>query len=605
MITGPFDIPQLRAGDELGFRRLEAKGLPRHQRNMFAARVSDGASTATARLVFSLGSTSAIIERQLSNLTLVSATVGDIDCKTETNYQHAIGRAADVGSFGDFILMLRYLVFYFEDRRQLVWDASAQRQLLRMLFLPPDLAQRWTAMERSILENDSRMRNFQAVVGREERHLTTALAKRSDAPPLRAELQILEALQEPDRNHLEELESITDELDRRRQDARLAHLRAKQDREARSRALEHAKLLAIDARFPGKLETGRYMLAHLLSENSCLVCGSDAPASAQDYADRLASDHCIVCDTPLTKSHHIVETRDVADERVIKAERLLGSADRNLLASTHEREIAESEFANHTHHITRLHSEIATRAARLSEIIELLPPNEAVLRKQRLELASVRGRLETMKAELVQKRSNFLTFVEQCTDDLLSSSEDIVEAFTTFAGNFLSEEISLTWTTRSATVGQGGQAIPFPAFELNMSGSDFVQTVRRAGPDDVSESQREFIDLSFRMALMTTAGTAAAGLVVDTPESSLDAIFAKRAGETLVRFSEGDGNTVIVTSNLIEGSLLPTLIDSLAATPEKADRLVDLFEVAHPTAAVSSNQNDYDALRHKLFAPLS
>ena len=251
MITGPFDIPQLRAGDELGFRRLEATRLPQNQRNMFAARVSDHASNATARLAFGLGSSAVTVERQLSNLSLVSATVDDTDCNTELTYQDALSSAAGVGSFGDLILMLRYLVFYFEDRRQLVWDASAQRQLLRMLFLPPDIAQRWTAMERSILENDSRMRNFQAVVGREERHLTTALAKRSDAPALRAELQTLEALQEPDRNRLEELESITDELDRTRQDARLAHLRAKQDRETRFRTLEHAKLLAIDARFPG------------------------------------------------------------------------------------------------------------------------------------------------------------------------------------------------------------------------------------------------------------------------------------------------------------------------------------------------------------------
>ena len=182
MITGPFDIPQLRTGDELGFRRLEATRLPRHQRNMFAARVSDHASNATARLAFDLGSSAVTVERQLSNLSLVSATVNDTVCKSESTYQGAVSSAAGVGSFGDLILMLRYLVFYFEDRRQLVWDASAQRQLLRMLFLPPDIAQRWTAMERSILENDSRMRNFQAVVGREERHLTAALAKRSDAP---------------------------------------------------------------------------------------------------------------------------------------------------------------------------------------------------------------------------------------------------------------------------------------------------------------------------------------------------------------------------------------------------------------------------------------
>jgi hypothetical protein len=501
--------------------------------------------------------------------------------------------------------MLRYLVFYFEDRRQLVWDPSAQRQLLRMLFLPPDLAQRWTEMERSILQNDSRMRNFQAVVGKEEKILARNLAKVSDAAPLRAELQALEALQEPARDQLEALEILTDELDRRRQDARLANLRDKQERESRFRALEHAKLVAIEARFPGRSETGRYMIAHLMSEHHCLVCGSYAPQAAQMYADRLASGRCVVCDSDLSKSERIVEAREVADERVAKAERLLEAADRELGGSTRDREEAERDFDRHTGEMTRLRSEVASHSARLAEIVDLLPPDEAVLRRQRVELASIRGSLESMKAELTAERGTFRTFVERCTDDLLSSAEEIVATFEQFARKFLTERVSLTWTSRPAAVGQGGEAIPFPAFELNMAGSDFSDTVRRAGPGDVSESQREFIDLAFRMALMKTAGGDGSGLVIDTPESSLDAVFAKRAGETLIRFSGDAGNTVLVTSNLIEGSLLPTLIAGIAATPEKRDRLVDLFDIAKPTAAVIADRDDYIALRRKLYEPLT
>ena len=572
---------------------------------MFATRVSDRAASATARLEVSLGSTLVTIERCLSNLALRTAQVGDTYCENEERFQHHLAEAAGVGSFGDFILMLRYLVFYFEDRRQLVWDPSAQRQLLRMLYLPPDLAKRWTLMERSILENDSRMRNFRAVVGKEEQHLTQAMAERSDSPSLRAELQTLEALQESDRNRLEELEDSTDDLEQHRQDARLAHLRSKQERETRFRALEHATLLAIDARFPGKLETGRYMLAHLLSENACLLCGNISPQAAQDYANRLSSDRCVVCNTALSTSNGIIETHEVADKRVSRAEMLFKPADRELVASTRERETAETQFDIHISEMTQLRSEIAKRSARLAEIVKLLPPKEADLRKQRMELTSIRGRLESMKSELTQERLAFRDFVAQCTDDLLVSSKSIVESFTEFANKFLSEKISLTWTSRPARVGQGGEAIPFPAFELDMSGGNFVQAVRRTSPNDVSESQREFIDLSFRMALMQTAGSSAAGLVIDAPESSLDTVFAKRAGDTLVRFSKGAGNTVVVTSNLIEGSLLPTLIEGISVTAEKRARLVDLIEVAHPTAAVTSNQVEYNDLRDRLFKPLS
>ncbi|MFM9975980.1 MAG: hypothetical protein ACKVON_15570, partial [Beijerinckiaceae bacterium] len=58
------------------------------------------------------------------------------------------------------------------------------------------------------------------------------------------------------------------------------------------------------------------------------------------------------------------------------------------------------------------------------------------------------------------------------------------------------------------------------------------------------------------------------------------------------------------TSNLVEGSLLPTLIAGIATTPEKRQRLIDLFEIAKPTAAVTADRAEYNVLRAKLLEPL-
>ena len=605
MISGPFDIPQLAAGEDLGFRRLEVKPLRRDQRRTFAARVSDGASTASANLEFRLGSTPVTVQRRLSDLALQAAEVGGTACEDEGAFQSLVVQAAGVASFGDFILMLRYLVFYFEDRRQLVWDPSAQRQLLRILFLPADLAQSWAAKERSIVENDSTMRNFRAVVGRAERLLAQAVEKTSDAPDLRAELETLERLQEPDHLRLTELEALTSGLERNRQDARLSHLRAKQEKEARLRALENARLLAIDARFPGQLEVGLYVLTHLLSEDKCLVCGESAPQSARQYAARLDDGHCVVCDTPLAESRDVPEPREVADRRVVLAEEYLKTAERTLAATTHELESAQVAFDSHIEEMTELSADVAARSARLERISKALPPSEAALQKQRLDLAAIRSQLEAMKSGLDEERSAFRDFVEECSDQLLSSSEAIVDTFSELAGGFLSECVLLTWRSHPERIGQGGEAIPFPVFELNMSGSDFLDPIRRTGPDDVSESQREFIDLSFRMALMRAAGSGASSLVVDAPESSLDAVFARRAGETLEKFGSEGRSTILVTSNLLDGNLLPALIEGIQATAEKGRRLIDLFEIAQPTAALQAERAEYDGLRSKIFGSLS
>ena len=92
---------------------------------------------------------------------------------------------------------------------------------------------------------------------------------------------------------------------------------------------------------------------------------------------------------------------------------------------------------------------------------------------------------------------------------------------------------ALIWAPHKAQVGEYGPQINFPAYELEM-GADFPSPVRRSGPEQVSESQREFIDLAFRMALMRVAGPERAGtLVIDAPESSLDAVFVTRAADVL------------------------------------------------------------------------
>jgi hypothetical protein len=85
---------------------------------------------------------------------------------------------------------------------------------------------------------------------------------------------------------------------------------------------------------------------------------------------------------------------------------------------------------------------------------------------------------------------------------IAESADEVKLAFDAYASGFLLEDCALAWTTFRDRLGEGGMLVDFPAFQLDMSGAGFVSPVRRSGPDTVSESQREFIDLSFRMSLM-------------------------------------------------------------------------------------------------------
>ena len=162
MLTGPYDIPNISASVTLGNKSTDSARISQTSRKTFALRVNDGATDSVALLEFDLGEARVRVRRSLSDLSLLSVEIDDLsaDDLTEQNFQSIICQHARLASFGDWILLLRHLVFYFEDRRSLVWDPSAQRELLRLLFLDIDDTQKWNSKWRAILERDSLVRNL-------------------------------------------------------------------------------------------------------------------------------------------------------------------------------------------------------------------------------------------------------------------------------------------------------------------------------------------------------------------------------------------------------------------------------------------------------------
>jgi len=601
MCSGPFDIPGLGSGGALGDRNVEARPLSRPERRLFAARVADDAANATATLVMRLGAKRLQVSRSLASLDLTDLRVDNDGVEpSEANYQRFVGESAELSSFGDWILVLRYLVFYFEDRRALVWDPSAQRQMLRLLFARPSIGAEWVSREREILEQDSGMRNLQAALYREEATLVRNEAALGDVDDVRAELAVLEQLQEVDEPKLQALDDQVVGSDAARRDARLASLQAELDRESAFRDLERYQLRAIDAAFPTTSDTGRYLLGQLFTDGACLACGSTAPQAVATFRSRLEGAQCVICGTRVQSD----SVSSFSARAIAKATRAVQVADERLVAAHAERVVAEAAYDAMLSSISELNARVASRRARIDALVARLPPDEVALHDHRSELAALRGRVEVMKRELADRRADFAIFITSASRSISRRKEEIKGSFERFAEGFLLEECELSWAPHRARVGQSGEQFSFPAFELKMGAAGFPSPVRRTGPQQVSESQREFIDLAFRMTLMSVAGsTAGASLVIDAPESSLDAVFVSRAADVLTRFADpASDNRLVITSNLIEGDLIPGLIRRAKIRSASDPRIVDLLKLAAPTAATQILKSEYQAVRRGLFA---
>jgi len=601
LCSGPFDL-ESRGVSTLGGRSLEISQLKRLARRIFAARVPDDAASAVATLSFRLGQVRVEISRSLSDLRLTRLAInGSEVLSDEGEFQAIISAHSGLPAFGDWLLLLRHITFYFEDRRALVWDPTAQRQILRLLFLPQAQAIEWTTLERAILSKDSRMRNLQSVVGKEERELASADIAVEHGDVVRDELAVVLKLYETDQPKLVSLEDELAEFQSRRENARLEFLRAELANDAAYRDLERRQLLAITAAFPDGNETSAYVLAKLISENECLVCGQAAPVTAGRMRGRLSHHQCMICGAHLREG---VDVKAFSPTSISRARTRLSKTAQALDIAAGERDASNAAHEQLLMDLQQLRARVAEHSSRIDRLVARLPPEEAQLHEQRGELSRLRSQVDEMKTDLADMRSAFRQFISSVNHHIVSQREKVEQTFARFAEGFLVESCELAWHPHSARVGESGEQIEYPAYELEMSGTGFESLVRRTGPEQVSESQREFIDLAFRMTLMSVATEGGVGsMVIDAPESSLDAVFVSRAAEVLSRFADPTTeNRLITTSNVVEGNLIPELIRRAGIKSSHDARIVDLFTIAAPTAATKLLEKEYAEVRQALFA---
>lgn len=599
LLTGPYDLGKFDRTDELGNLKLVAAERP-DLRSYFSNRVKNGAKDAKATLVVSFGGMELTIIRSLSDLSLLdlkeglSAVAFPAQGNREHVFQQTICQAAKISDFGDWLLILHYIIFYQEDRRALVWDPSAQREILRILVLDSEESSEWKKKARDVLELDSEFRNLRSAINKEIKKRRSQISATEDRNGLRSELDSLMKVNSEYKNSLTKLneEILAKSADRSRWRENLLRLKSELDSELRD--LENAKLIALEAVLPGLSDTSKFILSQLMAEDICLACSNEAPSLREELEKRLSSGHCLICGSPSGEHSHSHGPLDISGARIKK-----------LSESIKDKKIAEQSYKDNLDETDRQLADWNLQAGEYKELIRQTliksAPIEAVLAKTdapisrlQAEIGNFQQILDEKQKALQTEQIAFHNFLSSIEDKFLSHMESIQNSFNTIVQEFLVEDCEVSWKKVGWRLGQEGKALEFPAFVFKMrSGSHEVMT-ERSSPTEVSESQREFIDLSFRISLIKIAAASIGGsIIMDAPESSLDAVFVERAAAIFTGFSRDKGNALLLASNLVDGDLLPRLLSELYLTNTIETGLVNLFEVGVPSKAVLDYQEKY------------
>ena len=114
--------------------------------------------------------------------------------------------------------------------------------------------------------------------------------------------------------------------------------------------------------------------------------------------------------------------------------------------------------------------------------------------------------------------------------------------------------------------------------------------------EQLSESQRFFVDHSFRMSILTFFYNYPTFYIVETPDSSLDISYEKNAAEVFSKFLSNP-NSLIITSNLNNSSFLNHLIDTTKV------RLISLMEIGKKSIIQNTSETlkiIYNQLKEKI-----
>jgi hypothetical protein len=124
----------------------------------------------------------------------------------------------------------------------------------------------------------------------------------------------------------------------------------------------------------------------------------------------------------------------------------------------------------------------------------------------------------------------------------------------------------------------------------------------RTEPHKCSESQRFFLDIAFRMAVLDSVHELSGEgvtFICETPENSLDMAYAENVAEMFSKFSTA-GCFSLLTANLQSGGVAEPLLAKARTRAERERRLINLLEYSRLSSVQENARPKFAAQLKKL-----
>lgn len=544
----------------------------------------------TVKITFKLNETIFEVERGLDNITILNLKVdkvvisGDIisqykyeqlslEQKKNTllyKYEVEIEKYAML-TFDDLIFFVNSVLFFGEDHKTILWNDESslqdvQTELFNKYFNDPVLDKERQEAERQAKYYDSLSRHRSEDMRAINKVLSRIQTQKNNGDSL---IELLKT-----KEKIDDLSSKLDVIQKRRSlaSSKISILQNDINKAgAEVSKVEREKAQLEDLR-TSRMWEGLHSLYHIFEQNIrvnhiCPMCNRED----DELASRVNSspESCFLCDKPM-------DTRDDNDiNHAYKT--VLGQSSRlYALIANKKKEIKalENELTELDAQFRQLDadkSKLSVKLRNLEYVNSKGDKHHDDIQPFMAEINRLLSEKEKYQKLRDEEKNKAERYSKQIENEIKTNVKRFSALFSSYAEKFLGVSCQLTYD-KSLT----DDLLRF---------YPVIDNVTRYYEEELSESQRFFIDHSFRMSILSFFYTTPTFYIVETPDSSLDISYEQNAAGVFMKFLDRP-NSIIITSNLNNSSFVNFLIKNMHGHVA----LVGLPEIAKKS--VIQNTND-------------
>lgn len=452
------------------------------------------------------------------------------------NYEKVVSEKANLSDFNDFIFFVNQILLFSEARDNVLWDEEAQNRLLSNYLNDSQLEKKRKELNFEAKYQDSIARHRQEeikAIRRVQKKVdeNSRTNKEISKPDLLNQIEIQEKniqLLETARNELQrkialiykEVSVITNKINEKEK------LKEKEE-------IKDNKQYWI-----GLNPKYRIYKKQLFFNHICPMCNSPIEENQEEIDD---DQKCCWC-------HSSLKTSKVNNDKIEKLRKDINELskvrkEKELLISKNEKELNKLDYEVRKSRLDLFEKRQDYRAMEDKEAKETQNESTYITMLKRIDELALEKEEAARLSEKYKEEGNKI--VKCIEENLISNTRVISDIFKDFAEAFLHVPCHLTFDS----VENKEVKRFFPVIDGKI----------RYDAEELSESQRFFVDYSFRMSILSYFYNSPSFYICETPDSSLDISYEENAANTLLKYVARN-NTLILTSNLNNSTFLKSIL---------------------------------------------